>query len=923
VRPLLNLRGTSWQLALVCKGTFNLNARLLTIIVQPTVVNCQKTADLMKDSPDTTGFNRKTLRKALRSWNSTPALGEMSLAVLDIVNRHRKACGYQDSDVGRGRALREVLQAGIQTMTPMEGEPDPLEKRWRPYLILTGQYLEGRAPGYLSAQMGIAESTYAHEQAETLDQLADLLREWEHAGIPADSSIYTPVERPPEARLAIFNPPPLPNQPVLGRENLIKQARDYLLGKRPHPSLAFYGLPGVGKTTLANEIAHDEQVRAHFSDGVLWAGLGRSPDLSLVLLNWGLALGISGDEIRALPSVADRARLLHTALGDKRLLLVVDDIWDSEHAKLLEIGGPGCARILTTRYPALANESSDHALTVPELDEASSARLIEHFALQVVRIRAEETREVVRAVSGLPLALVLIGNYLRKEVFSGVPRRQLEALRRLADPQERMKVTGRTSPLHQQPSLVDGEEQSLEAIIALSDEELSPTAHQALMALSLFPPKPNTFSEVAALHVARSSVEALDELVDSGLMESAPDARYAIHSTIVEYARLQPPDPAASLRYGEYFLVYLMEHRGDYPILSRDHQNLVAALDHIGRTGDIVKFSQAVCALYPYLEAVGLLDTADRLLAEARDSLEATDEVGLRAEVYLDLGRSAQQRGQYELALEAYQNALFHARKSGEPKQVCNAQRGLGTIYMSQGDLEAGEAQLLEALQLAESASLPLCEARTLSNLGAVDHSRGEYDIASERMQRALQLARIHGDRSLEGSLILNLAAVTARLEDHEAASLLLKEGLEIAHSTGNRRTMLYALTNLGSLSHERGDDGQAETYFIEALAVAQDLDDKVQACQLHANLAAVATAREQFNQAQAHLDEGLTQARAIGHKEHLCLLLINQAEWALAQGDEKTGSEVIREAELLAAELGNPRFTYRVEELLERFENG
>ena len=42
---------------------------------------------------------------------------------------------------------------------------------------------------------------------------------------------------------------------------------------------ALGGLPGVGKTALAAAIATDPDVQAHFADGILWAGLGKSPDL--------------------------------------------------------------------------------------------------------------------------------------------------------------------------------------------------------------------------------------------------------------------------------------------------------------------------------------------------------------------------------------------------------------------------------------------------------------------------------------------------------------------------------------------------------------------------------------------------------------------------------------------------------------------
>ena len=44
-------------------------------------------------------------------------------------------------------------------------------------------------------------------------------------------------------------------------------------------SLGFQGAGGIGKTVLAAAIAHDEEVRRHFPDGVFWTTIGASGNL--------------------------------------------------------------------------------------------------------------------------------------------------------------------------------------------------------------------------------------------------------------------------------------------------------------------------------------------------------------------------------------------------------------------------------------------------------------------------------------------------------------------------------------------------------------------------------------------------------------------------------------------------------------------
>ena len=41
---------------------------------------------------------------------------------------------------------------------------------------------------------------------------------------------------------------------------------------------------------------------------------------------------------------------LREAIADRRLLLVIDDVWNAAHARPFLQGGPHCARLITTRF---------------------------------------------------------------------------------------------------------------------------------------------------------------------------------------------------------------------------------------------------------------------------------------------------------------------------------------------------------------------------------------------------------------------------------------------------------------------------------------------------------------------------------------------------------------------------------------------
>ena len=64
---------------------------------------------------------------------------------------------------------------------------------------------------------------------------------------------------------------------------------------------------------------------------------------------------------------------IHTAIGERKLLIVLDDVWKVEEGLAFKVGGPHCAYIVTTRFPQLAIQfAADGATAVEELNEGDS-----------------------------------------------------------------------------------------------------------------------------------------------------------------------------------------------------------------------------------------------------------------------------------------------------------------------------------------------------------------------------------------------------------------------------------------------------------------------------------------------------------------------------------------------------------------------
>ena len=333
---------------------------------------------------------------------------------------------------------------------------------------------------------------------------------------------------------------PLPPHKLIGREEERMQVKQWLRAstQAPTSAVALYGLPGIGKTALALSIAYDATIQMLFPDGILWASLGPHPTPTDVLQHWAMLLGIA-------PSAKEDdtmlARRICAALRTRRMLLVLDDVWQLEDMTVLSLGGPNCTYLLTTRSPSIAAYlSSAQMLRVQALDERESLNLLSSLAPRLQTDECPHVSILAEMVGGHALTLTLIGHYLRIHTYSGSQRRVMDALERLLDAKVRLALQEPRLPTlatNTSDTIV-----SLQTVIETSTRPLQAQTRQILGALACLPSKSLRFSEQDALLATACTAADLDVLCDAGLLECLGEDegqnQYRLHPVIADYARL-------------------------------------------------------------------------------------------------------------------------------------------------------------------------------------------------------------------------------------------------------------------------------------------------------------------------------------------------------------------------------------------------
>ncbi|HPR90925.1 MAG TPA: NB-ARC domain-containing protein, partial [Synergistaceae bacterium] len=207
-----------------------------------------------------------------------------------------------------------------------------------------------------------------------------------------------------------FLAPPLPEHFVPRPEKSDEVKRRLLTNIPDRPGVlvvsALHGLGGIGKTVLASSLAHNDEVRDHFPDGILWATLGQEPDLLSLLSGWIQALG----DYEFRPTTPEAASMhLSTLLHDKTALLVVDDAWNSAHVQPFRVGGPRCSLLITTRDSLIAEAVGARVYDLDVMTEGQSLALLSNrLGRELGETERQEALDLAKVVGYLPLALNLI-----------------------------------------------------------------------------------------------------------------------------------------------------------------------------------------------------------------------------------------------------------------------------------------------------------------------------------------------------------------------------------------------------------------------------------------------------------------------------------------------------------------------------------
>jgi protein-arginine kinase activator protein McsA len=460
---------------------------------------------------------------------------------------------------------------------------------------------------------------------------------------------------------------------------------------------AVQGMPGIGKTILARQLALALDDR--YPGGVIWEEIGpevRAPEDTQPILNrWArYALTVPPNLDNQLAFDASAVRALFAAQGQP-LLVILDNVWSLEGIRWLRAALPENAHlVITTRLETvmIGLGGGEYVLGLLTPDEARALIALRLNWTELPADHYDWADALAAGVGYHTLALDVAIRRLRLDARSpGAPRWREQV--------DRLLSHIRSGQGFERLALPDSERnQNVEAVLAYSYDRMDDTARARFRMLGAFAPEA-TFGSAAVAALWQCDVEQADEMLSAfagaALLEAGGgDGRWRQHGLLRGYA------------------LALLRREGEHEAAAARHAAFYAAAM---RTADDAQRFYDVLGDYAQLRHA-FAWAIENDLELAQDLVASTANL-------------QQAHGYGRDCLAWAEQALAAAQQRGTPAQIARARVALGNALhhvatLAEEDRAARLRQALsaydEALRFRTPTSAPLDYAMTQNNRGNV-----------------------------------------------------------------------------------------------------------------------------------------------------------------------------------------------------------
>ncbi|MEM2870244.1 MAG: tetratricopeptide repeat protein [Thermoplasmata archaeon] len=453
-----------------------------------------------------------------------------------------------------------------------------------------------------------------------------------------------------------------------------------------------------------------------------------------------------------------------------------------------------------------------------------------------------------------------------------------------------------------------------EVIAKLSEDERT-----VLSCLSVFK-IPVPFS---ALQIPQATVQAVERLVRTGLVNEAPPGVFSLPDIVVDtvYRSLKHEDRK---RYHQVAANYHLSIKND--------GNIAAAIDHLTAADRIVEALELGAQHVRALLKAGFSDRINELLKEAarvdipsrgivaeckiKSELALASGEWRMAQIYLDralanvkgnppeegrilaaMAHALREQAAYDRALKKYFLAEKRALKLYDIPTLGEIYRGIGKVYWRKGEFKEALTYLKKSLDFLKAENMEAERGETYIDLGLVYNCLGKYEEAIDYYYRAIELFKARKWIHPMARAYNSLGIQYLDLKDYDNAIKAWTRCYLLSKKTQNKKGMIVSLMNLSDPYSIKGDFNKALRCIQKAMKIAEDTGDQLSIAGGFSNFGQVYARMKDWEKSFSYFEKSLTILRKYSIPYEIAMKLFYYGEALKNSGELDKANAILMEA--------------------------
>ncbi|HEY4457216.1 MAG TPA: BTAD domain-containing putative transcriptional regulator [Pseudonocardiaceae bacterium] len=692
---------------------------------------------------------------------------------------------------------------------------------------------------------------------------------------------------------------------------------------------AIDGMPGVGKTSVILHAAH--LLTGQFPDGQLFIDLhgftpGQEPMTPEAALEVLLCeIGVPHDRIP--DDLTARAALWRAEAAGRKLLLLLDNAFDTRQVRPLLPGTPGSLVLITSRARLTSLDGILPLSLAPPSQEDGMQLLRLIIGTDRVEREIDAARDLVSACGCLPLAIRIVSTRLLNR-----PQWSIEHM------VERMHRAGRR--MHE----LSVDDRSVAVAIKLSYDALSQDQQRIFRLLGMLPGAEFDVHAVAAIAglPVRQAELLLEDLLDTRLIGQRVLDRYSLHDIVHSVARdiadatepernravawrrlfdyyMRVADTAASLiQPGRAEMNFDYEQPpADVPALPDadaamrwfdvEHATLLAAV----RAAQAAGLDQHAChlprALAYYLQLRGRMADLDQVLRIAVAAARRLGDPLMEGRTLINLSIPYWHFGRLQEALDCAEQALAIAEQEQDVLNTGMCYGRIGMLLNSLGQYEEALSYHRLALRAYRKTGRRQEQSRTLASVSVAHSALGQYEDALHAALRAGAIDRDTGDTGSQVISLVNVANARIGMREFDQALGVLADTLSLARSIGSPNGEAVTLARLAEAYRRLGRYDDALDAGARSLRILWAIERPAIAAAVENTLGLVYQACGEYDLALSRHRQAHTLADQVSFRIELARALDGMAHAQRQLGNPAAAAENLQLAVKHYEEMGVP----------------